>query len=163
MQRYTCRHVNKSIQLLQYRDTPVDMFIMVFSSTNEKSVHMSTVYTRVYISVWKRYLSPPPLRKMIFFPLSPHVVFWLPSWPFCLNSSLFWNYFTLLLPLFSFSFPFLPFSLTFSPFSYFFPQIKSADIPPRGGGIFQYIGPCVHMFKMTFSSLSANIDLWICL
>ncbi len=55
---------------------------------------------------------PPPLRKMIFSPLSQHV-FRFPSWPFCLNSSRFCNYFTLLLPLFSFSFPFLPFSFSF--------------------------------------------------
>jgi hypothetical protein len=58
----------------------------------------------------------PPL-KMKFFPLLRHIVFWLPSWPFCLDSSLFCNYFTLLLPSFSFSFPFLPFSLHFPPFS----------------------------------------------
>ncbi len=55
---------------------------------------------------------------MIFFPLSRHIVFWLPSWPFCLNSSLFCIYFTLLLPLFSFSFPVLPFSFHSS---FFFP------------------------------------------
>ncbi len=95
--------------------------------------------------------------KMIFFPLSQYVIFQPPSWPFCLNSSLYCNYFTLLLPLFSFSFLFLPFSFSFlpfsitfspffsSPFSYFFPQMTSADIfpppPPQGGSIFQYIGP----------------------
>jgi hypothetical protein len=61
---------------------------------------------------------PPPLLKMIFFPFLLHIVFPLPSWPFCLNSSLFCNYFFLLLPLFSFSFPFLPFSFFFLPFSF---------------------------------------------
>ncbi len=72
----------------------------------------------VYISVQKRYLSPPPLLKMIFFPLSRHIVFQLPSRLFCLNSSLFYNFFTRLLPLFSFSFPFLNFSFPFLPFSF---------------------------------------------
>jgi hypothetical protein len=57
----------------------------------------------------------PPLLKMLFVPLSKHVIFRLPSWPFCLNSSLCCIYFILLLPIFSFSFPFLP----FFPFSFF--------------------------------------------
>ncbi len=108
----------------------------------------------------------PPLLKMIFFPLLWHVVFWLPLWPFCPNSSLFCNYFTLLLPLFSFSFPiffsfpffpfyfpflpfsfpFLPFSFTFSPFSlrlfiFFPPNDISWYPPPRGGGYFPIYRP----------------------
>jgi hypothetical protein len=42
-------------------------------------------------------------------------------------------------PFFPFLSPFFPFLLHFPPFfflafSYFFPQITSADIPPRGGG-----------------------------
>ncbi len=96
---------------------------------------------------------PPSFLKWYFFPLSRHVVFPLPSWPFFLNSSLFCIYFTLLLPLFSFpfpfllfSFPFLPFSFTFSPFflftfSYFFPQMTPADIPPPRGRYFPIYGP----------------------
>jgi hypothetical protein len=97
---------------------------------------------------------PPPLLKIIFFPLSGHLVFRLPLWPFYLNSSLFCNYFTLLLPLFSFSFPFSSFFcplfflflLHFPSFSLrlfmFFPQIILADIPPPPGGeVFSNIGP----------------------
>ncbi len=93
----------------------------------------------------------PPLLKIIFFPLSWHVILDSHRGPFCLNSSPFCIYFTLLLPLFSFSFPFLPFLLHFWPFSLslfiFFPP---NDIgwyflpPPRGGGIFQYIDPCMY-------------------
>ncbi len=76
--------------------------------------------SRKNVSVWNKHrgllfgpktISPPPLRKMIFFPLSQHIVFRLLSWPFCLYSSLFCIYFTLLLPLFYF----------LSPFFFFFP------------------------------------------
>ncbi len=107
----------------------------------------SRQYTRGLYFGPKTIFIPPPFWKWYFFPLSRHVVFRLPSWPFCLNSSLFCNYFTLLLPLFSFSFPFLPFLSLFyllllhfpsffsSPFSYFFPQMTSADIS-RGGEYF---------------------------
>ncbi len=63
-----------------------------------------------------------PLLKMIFVPLLQHVVFRLPFWPFCPNSSPFCIYFTLLLPLSSFSFPFLPFL-----------QFPSIDIGWGGG------------------------------
>ncbi len=117
------------------------------------------VQSGVYISVRKQYLFPPPFWKLYFFPLSRHVVFWLPSLPFCLNSSLLCNYFTLLLPLLSFSFPFLPFSSPFLPFSFTFspfffspfhifsPKWHRLIFPPPpgggGGGIFQYIGSWV--------------------
>jgi hypothetical protein len=69
---------------------------------------------------------------MIFFSLSLHIVFRLPSWPFCLSSSLFSHYLTLLLPLFSFSFPssiFCTLSSFFSCHFILFPQMTSADIP----------------------------------
>ncbi len=100
---------------------------------------------------------PPPFWKWYFFPLSRHVVFRLPSWPFCLNSSLFCIHFTLFLPFshflspfFIFLSPFFLFLLHFPPFSLplfiFFPP---NDIgwylfppPPGGGRIFQYIDPC---------------------
>jgi hypothetical protein len=86
----------------------------------------------------------PPLLKMIFFPISWHIVFLLPLWPFCLNSSLFCIYFTLWLPLFSFSspffiflFPFLLFLLHFPPFSLqlfkIFPQNDIGWYSPWGG------------------------------
>ncbi len=39
---------------------------------------------------------------------------------FCLNSSIFGIYFTLLLPIYSFSFPYLPCSFPFLPFSFTF-------------------------------------------
>ncbi len=68
----------------------------------------------------------PPFLKMIFFHSLAICHFRLPSWPFCLNSSLFCIYFTLLLPLFSFFFTFSPF---FSSPSH----------------IFQYIDPCKYM------------------
>ncbi len=75
--------------------------------------------------------------------------FRLISWPFCLNSSLFCIYFSLLLPLFSFSFPFLSlhpissFSFTFPPiFSFPFHIFPPNDISwyfPPGGGLFSNI------------------------
>ncbi len=115
---------------------------------------------------------------MIFFPLSQHVVFRLPFWPFCLNSSIFCIYLTLLLPLFSFSFPFLPysspflpFSFTFSPFlffafSYFFPLMTSADIrpSPRGGGYFPIYRPLVRS-AVEFgevSSFRSRVPVLVC-
>ncbi len=94
-------------------------------------------FTGVFISVRKRYLFSP-LLKILFFPLSKHIIFRLPSWPFCLNSSLCCIYFILLLPLSHFLSPFFlfslfPFSFTFSPFFsppyYIFSQMTSADIP----------------------------------
>ncbi len=90
----------------------------------------------------------PPLSENDIFPPLGTFVFWLLSCLFCLNSSLFSIYFTLLLHIFSFSFPLSPFfSLTFSLFSLplciFFPWITSADIFPSlgGGGYFSYIDP----------------------
>ncbi len=44
--------------------------------------------------------SPSSPSEIIFFPLSRYVIFWLLSWPFCLNSSLFCIYFTILFPFF---------------------------------------------------------------
>ncbi len=88
---------------------------------------------------------PPPLLKIIFFLLSLHVIFRLPSWPFCLNSTLFCNYFTLLLPLSHFLSPFFLFLLHFPPFSLrlfiFFPpnDIGWYFPPPRGGRVFSNI------------------------
>jgi hypothetical protein len=65
----------------------METFILMYQS----GVVLEKVFDKaagVYISVQKRYLSPP-LLKMIFFLLSGHVVLRLPSLPFCLNSSLF--------------------------------------------------------------------------
>ncbi len=98
------------------------------------------------------FLSPPPLLKIIFSPpLASCCFFQLLSWPFYINYSQFYIYFTLL----SFSFPFppflspfsfffsplffLPFSFTFSPFFsspfHIFTQKTSADnwSLPKGG------------------------------
>ncbi len=95
---------------------------------------------------------PPTFWKLYFIPLSQHIVFRLPSWPFCFNSSLFCIYFTLLLPLFSFSFHFPPFSVPFLPFSFIFSPFFSSPFhifspkwhllicpPPPGGGVFSNI------------------------
>ncbi len=129
------------------------------------------VSTGVYISVRKQYVSPPPLWKWYFFPLLGHIVFWLPSWPFCLNSSLFCNYFTLLLPLFSFLSPFFLFLLHFPPFSlhlfnFFFPRwhrLIFFPSPRGGGGIFQYIDPCGSINCHSLSHLmQRNIQLADC-
>ncbi len=82
---------------------------------------------------------PPPSENDIF-PTSCDKPFNSYCALFCLNSSLFWIYFTLLLPIFSFSFLFLLFFLwNFPPFSLllskFFLQMTLADIsPPSGGG-----------------------------
>ncbi len=93
---------------------------------------------------------PPPFWKWYFSSSCDKRFFLLPSWPFCLNSPLFYIYFTLLLPLFSFSFPFLPFSFKFSlissPFHIFSHKWHRLIISsPWGGGgvgvIFQYIDP----------------------
>ncbi len=114
--------------------------------------------TGVYISVRNRYLfPPPPFWKWYFFPLSRHVIFWLPLRPFCLNSSLFCIYFTLFLiffPLSSFFFPLLPFSFLFllfsftfflffsSPFHIFSPNDIGWYFPlPQGGGYFPIYRP----------------------
>jgi hypothetical protein len=90
--------------------------------------------------------SPSPSWKWYFFPLSRFVVYRLPLWLFCLNSSLFCIYFTLLLPLFSFSFPFFLFIFPFFLFLLHFPHFSlhlfiffpPNDIgwyfPPQGGG-----------------------------
>jgi hypothetical protein len=131
------------------------------------------VASGVYISVRKLYLFPPPFKKLKIFPLSRHVVSRFPSWPFCLNPSLFCNYFSLSFPLFSFSFPFLPFSFTFPsffslPFHIFPPKWHRLIIfpPPQGGrGIFRYIDPWV-AFKplkiiiLCFESNGADRDLY---
>jgi hypothetical protein len=108
------------------------------------------VSTGVYISVRKRYLFPPPSENYIFSP-SRDTSF------FDCHRGLF----VLLLPYFAIILPFyFPFSHFLSPFflffyifplflfafSYFFPKMTSPDIfspPGGGGGIFQYIGPCV--------------------
>ncbi len=99
--------------------------------------------TGVYISVQKRYLSPPPFWKRYFFPLLRHVVFWLPSWPFCLNSSLFAFILPFYFPFSHFLSPFFLFLLHFLPFSLrlfiFFPQMTLAEIPPSEGRVFSNI------------------------
>ncbi len=99
---------------------------------------------------------------MIFFPVSRHIVFRLQSWPFCLNSFLFCNYFTLLLllshflsPFFLFLSPFFLFLLRFSPFfsspfHILSPKWHRLIILP-GGGIFQYRGPCCSNFSKRIS------------
>ncbi len=119
--------------------------------------------------------SPPPSENDIFSPLATHCFFLLPSWPFCLNSSLFCNYFTRLLPLFSFSFPFLPFSFTYSPlfsspFHIFSPKWHRLISPSQGGGgIFQDSWNLLcTTWKFFFSDVSMCILLsflfavWIC-
>jgi hypothetical protein len=116
----------------------------------------------VYISVRKLYLFPPsPLLKMIFFPLSRHIVFRLPAWHVALILR-YLHLFTLLFPLFSFSFPFLPFSFTFppffsSPFQIFFPQMTSADISPGGGGVFSNLEtPVLNLGRYLCSQVNVN-------
>jgi hypothetical protein len=104
---------------------------------------------------------PSEKKKMIFFPLSRHVVFRLPSWPFCLNSSLFCiflNPFTsLFLTFFSLSsFFFYIFPLFLFAFSYFSPQMTSADsiyIP-----IYRVLFHCSSKFPLScvFLPLSQN-------
>ncbi len=66
-----------------------------------KSMHLLMILIVYQGSIFRSEndIYPPPSENDIF-PLSWHVVFRLPSWPFRLNSSLFCNYFTLLLPLF---------------------------------------------------------------
>jgi hypothetical protein len=83
--------------------------------------------TGVYVLIRKRYLSPPPFPKMIFFP-SLHIVFRILLCPFCLNSSIFCNYYTFLLPIFSFSFLLSSFFFSLSPFSLAFPLFSSLFI-----------------------------------
>jgi hypothetical protein len=103
---------------------------------------LSTVPTSgVYILIRKWYLSPP-LPRMIFFPISWHIILQLLLCPFCLNSSQFCIYplyFTLLLPSFSFSFPHS--SLFFPPFFLFYYSFPlfPCFIFPSPQGIFQYI------------------------
>ncbi len=95
---------------------------------------------------------PPPFLKMIFFPLSRHVVFLFLLCPFSLNLSYLhlFNPFTSHLSL---SFPFPTFLSSFFlflkifpfflfPFSYFSPNDISWYSALRGRGIFQYIDPC---------------------
>ncbi len=110
----------------------------------------------VYISVRKRYWPPPPPFWKWYSP-PPRDIRFSTSTPFCLNSSLFCNYFILLLLLFSFSFPFLPFSCPFSPFlftfSYFSPKWHWLIFPvPPGGQVFSK--------KMT-SNCCLSIDRWL--
>ncbi len=93
---------------------------------------------------------PPPLLKMMFFPLLWHAILWLLSCPICLNSSLFCTdftlfftpYFLLFFPLFPFSFPFFHFVLHFHPiclplFIFFTPNDIRWYSPPPPRGIFQ--------------------------
>ncbi len=63
----------------------------------------------VYILVRKRYLFPPTLLKVIFFPLLRHIVFQLPLWSFALHLA----YFAFILPFY------FPFSHFLSPFFLF--------------------------------------------
>ncbi len=103
-------------------------------------------------------IPPPTLLKMIFFPPLRTYCYFTPIVAFCLDSSLFCIYFTLLLPLFyflfslflPFSFPIIPFSLTFSSFFIFFPWMPSTDIPPPRGGdisIYRTLGEYEKKFK----------------
>jgi hypothetical protein len=97
------------------------IFIGLRCSTGLPTVNRTWIISQGSIFRSENDIYSPLLLKMIFFPLSRHVIFKLPSWPFCLNSSLFCNYFTftsrflIFFPHSSFSFPFLPFSFTFSP------------------------------------------------
>ncbi len=94
----------------------------------------------------------PPLLKLYFSPFSRHVVFRLPSWPFCFNCSLFCIYFTLLLPLFSFSFPFLTF---FFPLSYFFLSPSSFFLSP----FFLFLSP-FFLFLLHFLPFSLGLFIF---
>ncbi len=103
----------------------------------------SRIWSENYI-----YSSPLPEIKFSFSP--PATCFPILSCPFCVFSSLFCIYFTLLFPIFSCSLPFLPFSpsflflLNFPPFLLrfsFFPKWhRLISSSPGGGGegIFQY-------------------------
>ncbi len=66
----------------------------------------------------------PTLWKLYLFPLSRHIVFQLPWWPFCLNSSLFCLYFTLYFPFSHFLSPFLLFLSPFLLFLLYFPPFS---------------------------------------
>ncbi len=91
--------------------------------------NLTSALRRVYISVRKRYLFPPPFGKWYFFP-SRDTFFYSQ----CGNFSIILPYFAFTLPfyfpfshfLFSFSFPFffLPFSFLFLPFSFTFPPFS---------------------------------------
>ncbi len=111
----------------------------------------------------------PPCLKMIFFPLSRHIVFRLPSWPFCLNSSLFCNYFTPLTSPFLLFFPLSSFLFSLSSiFFYIFPPFSLHlfifcppndigwyfPLPGGGGSIFQYIAPCTPIICIFIKWLS---------
>jgi hypothetical protein len=116
----------------------------------------------VYISVRKRYLFPPPLLKMIFFPplathcfSTPIVAFLLYFFPILLLFYPFTSSFLIFFPLSSLfiplsSFFFYIFPLFLFDFSYFSPQMTSADTsPPPGGGYFPIYRPlhtlCTHI------------------
>ncbi len=90
-----------------------------WTSQGCKSLH-------IFFFIFKNSIYPPPIRKFYFLPLSRHIVFWVLSCTFCLNSSIYSFLFCIsfspflyfpfyLFPFFPFP-PFLPFSLTFSPF-----------------------------------------------
>ncbi len=117
----------------------------------------------VYISARKLllFLPLPPSENYIFSPSRDTSFFNSHRSPFALILT----YFAFILPCyFSFSHLLSPFFLCllhFPPFSLclfiFFPQMTSADIPPPpGGGVFQYLYPCLMlilsepyiMFKM---------------
>ncbi len=95
------------------------MFIIHLNKSKELIIICRGLYL-----VQKLYLFPPPSENDIF-PPSQSIVFLLLLWPFCLNSSLFYVYFTFSLPLSSFFFPFLPFSFPFFFFLLHFPLFSS--------------------------------------
>jgi hypothetical protein len=101
-------------------------------------------------------LIPPPSENYIFSPscdtsfyeshrglfalILPYFAIILPFYfPF---SHFLSSFFLFLSPFFLFLLHFPLFSLRLL---YFFPQMTSADISPRGGGIFQYIDPCINV------------------
>jgi hypothetical protein len=87
-----------------------------------------------------------------------HIVFLLLSFPFCLNSSLFCIYSTLLLPSFSFSFPLSSFFLFYLhlflfSFSYFFLRWHwLIFLGGRGGGYFPIYRPLSDNIKVIIQS-----------
>jgi hypothetical protein len=101
------------------------------------------------ITEWATFIPPPPSKNDIF-PLSRQIIFWLLSYPFCLNSSHlafilpFYFTFSLSIPLFPFSFHtffsyiFLPFSLSFV---LFFSLNDVSWYSPRGGWYFPIYRP----------------------
>ncbi len=136
------------------------------SLSTRRQVFFVMIMLKVWLAAWEYhifqfkndiYFPPPPptpSENDIFPPLATRC-FRLPSWPFCLNSSLFCINFTLLLllshflsPVFLFHLYFLPFSL---PLFIFFPPNDISwyfPFPPRRGeGIFQYIDPWAAFYR----------------